>query len=85
MAREGQICPTNSKLSKICPNQCKTNIFLFAFLESLGNFMNCHRHFEKFIIFLPKILCFRFCRADLPFPGQDRVTLETFKEEEKFI
>ena len=43
MARKGQICPTNYKLSKICTNQCKTKMFFFTFLESLGKFRNCHR------------------------------------------
>ena len=43
MARKGQICPTNYKLSKKISNQCKTKIFFFTFLESLGKFRNCHR------------------------------------------
>ena len=30
-------------------------------------------HFEKIIIFLAEIQYFRFGRADLPVPGQDRV------------
>ena len=30
-------------------------------------------NFEKLIIFLVKILCYGVGRADLPFPGQDRV------------
>ena len=35
--------PYQLKLSKICSNQCKTKIFFFTFLESLGKFRNCHR------------------------------------------
>ena len=34
--------------------------------------------FEKFNIFLVEIQCFRFGRADLPFPGQDRVNMTEF-------
>ena len=30
-------------------------------------------NFKKIIIFLSEIKCFRVGRADLPFPGQDRV------------
>ena len=55
MAREGQICSTNCKSSRICPNQCDTTIFFFSFLESLGKFRNCHRAVLKNLLyFWPK-------------------------------
>jgi hypothetical protein len=54
MAREGQICPTKGKLSKMCPNQCETNIFFSAFLEYFGKFRNCQGGFLKNLLyFLP--------------------------------
>ena len=50
MAREGQICPIISKLSKICPNQCKT-IFFIVFLEYLVKFRNGQKAIIKNLLY----------------------------------
>ena len=53
----------------------------------LGIFIICEQfkelspsHFEKLIIFLTEIQCFKFGRADLPFPGQDMVKVLEYSE-----
>ena len=73
-AREGQSCPNSSKSSKMCPNQCKTNIFFLFIFIIFGQIQELSpSRFDRLTIFLAKTLCFRVGRADLPFPGQDRV------------
>ena len=57
-------------------NQCETQIFFFALLESLGKFRNCHQALlKKIIVSLANIYLFRFGKADLPPPGRNRVKL----------
>ena len=76
MDRKGQICPTYSKMSKKIQTSAKSSFFSLHFLI-FGQVQELsHSCFEKCIIFLAEIPCFRFGRADLPFSCQDRVKIQ---------
>ena len=74
MARKEQICPTHCKLSKKMSKPVQTHFFFLCIFRVFGQLQELSpSKFEKFIIFLALVQFFRFGRADLPFPGQDRV------------